>query len=111
MNTKLNVINKNRKMVKEKVESFSLVKVRNDIIMISLMLLVIVVFGLINIVVNSSLFNIARGNENLRTELKILEKETSRLEVMKTDLENIREIQAKSEGMGFIYNQKIEYIK
>ena len=111
MNTRVNVINKNISIFKEKVESVSSVQLTKEVAMISLMLAVIVVFGTINLIANNSLSNIARGNENLRTELKILEKETSRLEVMKTDLENIREIQAKSEGMGFVYNQKIEYIK
>lgn len=111
MNTKLDVMNKNRTIVKEKVGSISSVKLTKELFMIISMLAIVVMLGLINIIVNNSLSNIARGNENLRTELKILEKETSRLEVMKTDLENIREIQAKSEGMGFVYNQKIEYIK
>lgn len=72
---------------------------------------VVLLFIFFNAKSYASLYTEARNNENLRQQLITLKKENSSLEEKKANLVNIREIQRKANELGFVHNNKVNYIK
>lgn len=108
MNNNIKINLKQKTIVIPKIKVKSINKTLVEVFSACILILII---SAANIITGNSLYSNAQSNEELRKELKVLEKENSRLEVIKANMQNIREIQQKSEELGFVYNQKINYVK
>ncbi|WP_068269040.1 hypothetical protein [Caviibacter abscessus] len=107
-------MNNIRVNVKQKSVAIPKIKaktINKTLVEVFLACILVLIIASANIITGNSLYSNAQSNEALRKELKVLEKENSRLEVVKANIQNIREIQQKSEELGFVYNQKINYVK
>lgn len=78
---------------------------------ISISVLLVLSFTVVNILSYSSLYASARHNETLKEQLVALKKENSSLEETKANMVNIKEIQNKAESLGFVHNNSVNYIK
>ena len=78
---------------------------------ISVSVLLVLSFTVVNILSYSSLYASARHNEMLKEQLVALKKENSSLEETKANIVNIKEIQNKAESLGFVHNNSVNYIK
>lgn len=78
---------------------------------ISISVLLVLSFTVVNILSYSSLYASARHNEMLKEQLVALKKENSSLEETKANMVNIKEIQNKAESLGFVHNNSVNYIK
>lgn len=78
---------------------------------ISVSVLLVLSFTVVNILSYSSLYASARHNEMLKEQLVALKKENSSLEETKANMVNIKEIQNKAESLGFVHNNSVNYIK
>ncbi len=64
-----------------------------------------------NYITYSSLATTAKVNYDLEMELEALRKENSLLEGIKADTLNMRQIEQKALELGFVYNNKVNYMK
>ena len=78
---------------------------------ISISVLLVLSFTVVNILSYSSLYASARHNETLKEQLVALKKENSSLEETKANMVNIKEIQNKAESLGFVHNNSVNYVK
>lgn len=107
---KVSTININsHKKIKAKTRSISIVSAK--ILSLLLPVLPLVIVSSFNLTLHASLINNSKHNYVMQAKLEQLQKENSVLEGKKSDLINLKEIQAKAETLGLEYNNSINYLR